>query len=133
MARRKNNKRQKVMSTEEPPVASQPEPADDEPKCDDIQALAREEVPLPPSCIEFLPHLPQYFVVGSYHLDETLDREEETLRLLNVKKKTVRWAEPLATESRPSGGKGKGKGGWRKDRFDCIGGVYLGDGKWALC
>jgi hypothetical protein len=41
-------------------------------RCEDIKSLASATLDLPPSCIEFCWDRPEFFVVGSYHLDETI-------------------------------------------------------------
>ena len=47
-------------------------------RCEDIKSLASATLDLPPSCIEFCWDRPEFFVVGSYHLDETIrDSEKE--------------------------------------------------------
>lgn len=46
--------------------------------CADIKSLASATLDIPPSCIEFCWDRPEFFVVGSYHLDETIrDSEKE--------------------------------------------------------
>lgn len=35
-----------------------------------VTPLCRDRVPLPPSCLEFVPNHPDYFVVGTYTLAE---------------------------------------------------------------
>jgi hypothetical protein len=46
--------------------------------CADIKSLASATLDIPPSCVEFCWDRPEFFVVGSYHLDETIrDSEKE--------------------------------------------------------
>src|SRR5438045_2467169 len=100
-------------------VAKQPKS-----RCDNIKALTHVDLDLPPSCIEFAYHIPEFFVVGSYYLDESFNQEQESLRALNVKKKTVSWTDQVPEDSKDL----LENGGLGRNRFDCIGSVYLGDG-----
>ena len=46
--------------------------------CADVKSLASAILDISPSCIEFCWDRPEFFVVGSYHLDETIkDSEKE--------------------------------------------------------